>query len=74
MFACTVEEMQTSRSSRGMRERKKGPAVACVQAYVPPDLALDLHVRAAIERQSVSSLVTRALASYLERRTPAEVG
>lgn len=55
----------SERSTRGMRERKRGPAVACVQAYVPPELADELRVRAAREHRPASELVTSALAAFL---------
>ncbi len=58
--------------TRGMRERKRGPAVARIDAYVPPDLATALRMRAARERRPVSEIVTSALEAFLGEPCAAE--
>ncbi|UJR84275.1 ribbon-helix-helix domain-containing protein [Sandaracinus amylolyticus] len=55
----------SERSERGIRDRKRGPAVAYVTAYVAPELARELKMRAAAEGRTGSELVERAIAAML---------
>ena len=50
---------------RGLAARKRGPAVACLTAYVDPELARALRMRAASDGRTASALVGDALARFL---------
>jgi len=54
-------------SPRARRARKRGPDVACLTAYLPPELARALRVRAATDGRTASAIVADALASHLGR-------
>lgn len=58
--------MQSSEhSGRGLRERKRGPAVAHLTAYVDPDLARRVKLRALAEGRTGSEIVGEALEQLL---------
>jgi hypothetical protein len=57
----------TKMAGRGIVERRRGPAVALVRAYVTPELARGVAVRAAQEGRTRSELVADALAAHLDR-------
>lgn len=56
-----------AKPSRGLSPRKRGPAVSCLTAYVPVELARTLRVRAATDGRTASAIVADALASHLGR-------
>jgi hypothetical protein len=52
---------------RGMVSRRRGPAVARVVAYMPPELSDQLLVYSAKNRRTVSDCVNEAVAQWLAK-------
>lgn len=68
------DERAKGRPARGLVERRRGAPVACMTAYLDPELARAVRVRAALEGRTASDLVGAALAALLEREPARAAG